>query len=232
MTTATANRNPATDKQAAFIGRLLNEKAVPAETADSLRSAVASGLLTRPSASSAITWLLSLDDAPAETPAYQPRHAHPYTPEREAATEPVGPYTPRHLREDTAAAPVPARRSGMADEGYYVRGDEAFRVVANKAGTATYAKALRVTAARMWWEYAPGVGRDLAAEGLVPMTAAEAGRLGLLHGRCVNCCRPLGGESLSAQVSALIGYGETCAGNNGWEYPTGAAAQRAYLAAH
>lgn len=111
-----------------------------------------------------------------------------------------------------------------ATPGFYVRGAEAYKVQANKAGTGTYA--LRWSGSS--WEYAPGVGRTLAD--LTPMTAEDAARLGLASGRCINCCRTLGGASLSAQVSAVIGYGETCAGNNGWPYPTGAAAQRAYLA--
>lgn len=119
--------------------------------------------------------------------------------------------------------PAPAERQEAAP-GFYVRGDEAFKVQRNKAGTHTYAK--------RWdghgWEYAPGVGTTLAD--LTPMTAEQAAHLGLASGRCINCLRTLGGESLSAKVSAVIGYGETCAGHNGWPYPTGAAAQRAYLA--
>lgn len=158
------------------------------------------------------------------------RRALPYSRGLEAADPSALYYNPRHRREDAPAAAAAA--TGDAAEGYYVRGDEAFRVVTNKSGTHTYAKRLRVYGDRMVWEYAPGTGRDLAAEGLTPMTAEEAGRLGLLHGRCINCCRPLGGATLSAQVSALIGYGETCASNNGWAYPTGAAAQRAYIATH
>lgn len=161
------------------------------------------------------------------------RHAHPYDRQRETGGDLDGAwYAPRHRREEDAPAATPQAPTGDAAEGYYVRGDEAFRVVTNKSGTHTYAKRLRVYGDRMVWEYAPGTGRDLAAEGLTPMTAEEAGRLGLLHGRCINCCRPLGGATLSAQVSALIGYGETCASNNGWAYPTGAAAQRAYIATH
>lgn len=114
----------------------------------------------------------------------------------------------------------------LAAPGFYVRGAEAFKVQANKAGTATYA--LRWTGSG--WDYAPGVGRTLAD--LTPMTAEQAAHLGLASGRCINCLRRLGGESLSARVSAVIGYGETCAGHNGWPYPTGAKAQRAYLAEH
>lgn len=111
-----------------------------------------------------------------------------------------------------------------AEPGFYVRGDDAFKVQANKAGTSTYALQWSGSS----WEYAPGVGKTLA--GLTPMTGEAAARLGLASGRCIACCRVLGGKSLSAKVSALVGYGETCAKTNGWSYPTGAAAQRALLA--
>lgn len=120
------------------------------------------------------------------------------------------------------ADPAPA----LAAPGFYVRGDEAYKVQENQAKTATYA--LRWSGSG--WEYAPGVGKTLAD--LTPMTAEQAAHLGLASGRCINCCRTLGGESLSAKVSAVIGYGETCASKHGWPYPTGAKAQRAYLAEH
>lgn len=80
------------------------------------------------------------------------------------------------------------------------------------------------------WDYVKGAGFSVAA--LVPMTASDAASLGLSHGHCINCCAPLGGETLSAAVSALIGYGETCAKNNAWPYPKGVAAQRAFVAEH
>jgi hypothetical protein len=117
-----------------------------------------------------------------------------------------------------------------AEAGFYVRDDQAYRVQWNKDQTRTYAKQFVVTGGKASWVYAPGVGRSLAAEGLTPMTAGDAARIGLSHGFCINCCRELGGKSLSAHVSALIGYGETCAKTNGWPYPTGAKAQRAFIA--
>src|SRR5262245_41557335 len=126
-------------------------------------------------------------------------------------------------RQQAAAAP--------AEEGFYVKDGEAYKVQWNKARTGTYA--LRYTpqqGSRPTWEYAPGVGKSLAAEGLVPMTAEDAARIGLAHGYCINCSRELGGKTLSAQVSAVIGYGEVCAGHNGWPYPKGAKAQRAFIA--
>lgn len=123
-----------------------------------------------------------------------------------------------------AAEPAP-----QATPGFYVTGPRtdqtAVKVQANKAGTGTYALAWTGHS----WEYRPGLARTLAH--LTPMTAEDAAFYGLASGRCINCCRPLGGASLSAKVSALVGYGETCANHNGWAYPTGAKAQREYVAA-
>lgn len=113
-----------------------------------------------------------------------------------------------------------------AKPGYYMRGEYAFKVQTNKAGTHTYALVWSGTS----WDYVPGVARNLA--GLTPMTATQAAALGLASGRCINCAKVLGGETLSAKVSALIGYGEVCARHNGWPYPKGVKAQRAYVAEH
>lgn len=129
------------------------------------------------------------------------------------------------------AVPEAPAAPARAAEGFYVRGDEVIKVKWNKARTGTYALRFVVAGGKARFEYAPGVGRSLADEGLRPMTAADAARIGLHHGFCVNCCAELGGATLSANVSAAIGYGETCARNNGWDYPKGAKAQRAYLAA-
>jgi hypothetical protein len=110
-----------------------------------------------------------------------------------------------------------------AEPGFYVRGDDAFKVQKNKAGTHTYALVWSGSS----WDYSPGTGRSLA--GLTPMTAEQAAALGLASGRCIACLRTLGGETLTAKVSALIGYGEICADHNGWFYPKGAKAQREYI---
>lgn len=113
---------------------------------------------------------------------------------------------------------------GQAEPGFYVQADgTAIQVVMNRAGTNTYAK--RWTGTR--WDYAPGVGKTLA--GLEPMTGEVAARMGLASGRCIACAKVLGGETLSAKVSALVGYGETCAAKHGWTYPKGVAAQREFL---
>lgn len=128
------------------------------------------------------------------------------------------------LIEDLKCAPYRDRPATQRVEpGYYVRGQQAYKVQQNKAKTGVYALAWMGQS----WEYAPGLTRDLV--GMEPMTAEQVAHLGLQSGRCINCLKALGGETLTARVAAVIGYGETCATNNGWTFPKGAAAQRAYL---
>jgi hypothetical protein len=42
-----------------------------------------------------------------------------------------------------------------------------------------------------------------------------AAELGMLYGFCVRCCR-----TLTREESQFVGYGKTCAGHEGWPYPT------------
>jgi len=136
----------------------------------------------------------------------------------------------------THAGTCPAPRAAAAPKvnaapGYYVRADgAAIKVIQSKrSADRTYGKIFTPRAGtRPTWEYVPGAGYSVSD--LTPMTAADAAALGLSHGYCIRCCAPLGGETLSAAVSALIGYGETCAHREGWPYPKGVAAQRARLA--
>ena len=113
----------------------------------------------------------------------------------------------------------------QAEPGYYVSGDTAIKVQQNKAKTGTYALVWSGSS----WDYAPGVAAHLT--GMTPMTGEQAAALGLQSGHCIACCKPLGGETLTARVAATIGYGEICAGRHGWSFPKGAKAQRDYLAA-
>jgi hypothetical protein len=119
-----------------------------------------------------------------------------------------------------------------AEPGYYVRSADgrAVVVVQSKGSTRTYGKVLTFPAdgGRPSWEYVRGAGYSVAD--LRPMTASDAAEMGLSHGYCIRCCAPLGGETLSAAVSALVGYGETCAKRMGWPYPKGVVAQRERLA--
>lgn len=55
--------------------------------------------------------------------------------------------------------------------------------------------------------------RGLTVEHHLP--EEEARRLGMLYGFCVNCAR-----ELTRDESQYVGYGPTCAENNGWWYPS------------
>lgn len=135
----------------------------------------------------------------------------------------------RHVACPTA--PAPRTPAAQPDLGYYVRADGAgIKVVPSKRNPGRVYGLIFTPHAgkRPSWEYVPGAGYSVAD--LTPMSATDAANLGLSHGHCIACCKPLGGKTLSAHVSALIGYGETCAANEGWPYPKGVAAQRAMLA--
>lgn len=107
--------------------------------------------------------------------------------------------TPR--RQARAAAATQA-----AQPGYYLREDTVFVVVWNREHTRTYAKRMVVSNGHGSWRYAAGAGRDIAAEGLVPLTIADAARLGHLHGCCIVC-----GKRLTHPESVARGIGPVCA---------------------
>jgi len=145
----------------------------------------------------------------------------------------AGKWETRHAGE--CPAPRGSAPAKNAEPGYYVRPADGRAVVVvqgKRNPERTYGKVLTFPAdgSRPSWEYVRGAGYSVAD--LRPMTAADAAAMGLSHGYCIKCCSPLGGESLSAAVSALIGYGETCAKNLGWPYPRGVKAQREYIAEH
>ena len=145
-------------------------------------------------------------------------------------------WTTTHAGE-CPAAKAPAK---SAAPGYYVRpaDGKAVVVVASKRNPErTYGKVLNFPAdgSRPSWDYVPGAGYSVAD--LRPLTAADAAEMGLAHGYCIFCCATLGPKdpakpTLSALVSALIGYGETCASNHALPYPKGVKAQREFIAEH
>lgn len=63
-------------------------------------------------------------------------------------------------------------------------------------------------------EYWKG-GLNIVKRTGVLLSADEASQLGRLYGFCCVCVKPL-----SDDRSLAVGYGETCASNNGWFYPT------------
>lgn len=99
---------------------------------------------------------------------------------------------------------LPHRDRKSAETGYYTLGGAFYVVVANKAGTGTYAKKLVQDAGRWHWAYEKGTVRFLAD--LKPMTVEDAVAFGHLHGVCAVCLRPL-----TDPKNVAAGIGKTCA---------------------
>jgi len=134
-------------------------------------------------------------------------------------TKEGGKWVTRHI--GPCPAPKPAAAPAAQPElGYYVREDgAAIKVVESKSHKGRVyglVFTMRPAPQRPVWLYVRGAGMSVAD--MRPMTATDAASLGLSHGHCVACCAPLGGQTLSAHVSAIVGYGEKCAANNGWTY--------------
>ncbi len=94
--------------------------------------------------------------------------------------------------------------------GFYVRGDDVFKVVISKTSNKPYAKQMVVinpgtSKAKGTWEYAPGIAKELAT--LTPLSASQAGVLGKKFGACMIC-----GRTLTAKHSIEAGIGPICAG--------------------
>lgn len=101
---------------------------------------------------------------------------------------------------------TPTAQTRAAEPGYYMRDGRVYVVVWNRERTGTYAKRMVISGGRGSWKYAAGVGRDIAAEGLAPLTVEAAAALGHLHGLCVVC-----GRALSDPKSVTAGIGPVCA---------------------
>lgn len=72
--------------------------------------------------------------------------------------------------------------------------------------------------ALVYWKGGLAIARRTGGRRL---TQEEAADLGRTYGFCCNC-----GRDLTEDTSLAVGYGPTCAENNGWYYPTGAEAAR------
>lgn len=113
------------------------------------------------------------------------------------------------------AAPKVFKPKKFAEPGYYIRNRgtddaEAFVVVTNKAHTGTYAKRLVIKTTadgkhRGSWDYAPGVGFDIVAEGLEVLTLDEASEMSHGYGFCVVC-----GKTLENKESVERAIGPVC----------------------
>lgn len=103
------------------------------------------------------------------------------------------------------------------DIGFYKHpGGDIYKVQANGAKTAVYAKRLvnadeAGTGAKLEWEYERGAIFDLRMS--MRMDPEAVGDLGKLFGWCTNC-----GKDISREESLYRGYGPDCAKKYGWPY--------------
>lgn len=107
----------------------------------------------------------------------------------------------------------------VLEDGIYVLDDEIYKVVHAVHGSGQqYAKRLKVVdkgdRKKISWDYA-GKRPLHSLTSAHRMTAEHAKQFGQLYGMCVNCSR-----TLTREESIHVGYGATCASNNGWWYPT------------
>jgi hypothetical protein len=101
------------------------------------------------------------------------------------------------------------------EDGIYFRNDHLFKVVHAVHGSGRqYVKRLDLTAQPPEWVYLGAVGK-VALEATDRLTAEKAKEFGLLYGMCIRCTK-----TLTLEESIHVGYGKTCAGHEGWWYPT------------
>ena len=103
------------------------------------------------------------------------------------------------------------------DDGIYVLGDDTYKIVHAVHGSGKqYAKKLvqGATTGTWSWKY---VGREplTRIRSEHRMTQEQAAEFGKLYGICVRCA-----ADLTREQSIHVGYGPTCAKNEGWWYPT------------
>ena len=166
-------------------------------------------------------------------PRLGPRRARACSPRARAASG--RPATRRRVPR-APARPGPAAKN--AEPGYYVRPPTArgVMVVESKRATRTAPTARcspsRADGSRPSWDYVPGAGYSVAD--LRPMTAADAAEMGLAPRLLHHLLRPARRRDASrAAVTALIGYGETCAEHLRLALPEGRQGPaRRYLAEH
>lgn len=101
------------------------------------------------------------------------------------------------------------------DDGVYLLDGTVYKVVHAVHGSGKqYAKKLVIDGELRHFEYA---GRRPLHE-LTPehrLTQEDAREFGLAYGICVRCA-----AWLTREESTFVGYGKTCAGHEGWYYPT------------
>ena len=135
---------------------------------------------------------------------------------RKLARDVIDMYKDRPRVQVAPVAPVAPRPAQAAPKapvaplvpGIYQVGDDVYKVQQSKQSGRLYAQ--KLVDGRFDYDAGWGAMRFLKAEHL--MTTEQAKAFGMRFGMCVN------GHPLSDRTSRYFGYGETCAGNNGWLY--------------
>lgn len=125
-----------------------------------------------------------------------------------------------HLLKDVPKLATPQSEAVEIEDGVYLKDGHYLKVVHAIHGSGhQYAKVLVPAVDEdgkkvFSWEY---LGKaplaTLSADD--KLDAEQAKEFGLLYGCCINCAR-----GLTRDESIYVGYGKTCAKNNGWFYPT------------
>lgn len=120
------------------------------------------------------------------------------------------------------AAPDSETAIEPVDVGLYERDGVIYKVQPNQQRTRTYVKRLIPESGD--WSYLGMAPLKFLTEDDA-LTSERAAELGHALEMCVNCAKDLTDER-----SLLVGYGATCARNNGWPYPTMKEARASQLA--
>jgi Family of unknown function (DUF6011) len=192
-------QQPATEKQYSFLGRLRNERQMPADASLRLRQRCAEQNMTKGEASDAIAWCLD-----------QPKVQYVQStgqPDLDAELE----------QQTEGTVRVKDERVPVDGPGVFEQADGTVYVVKRSKADRLYAKRLvelrdtqgdRVTDegghVRFDFEYARGAVYGLSEADR--MTTDRAKELMVRYGRCVNC-----GRGLKVAESVERGYGPVCA---------------------
>ena len=132
---------------------------------------------------------------------------------RKLARDVIDMYADRPRIQVAPVAPRPAQAAAVAPvaplvPGIYQVGDDVYKVQQSKQSGRLYAQ--KLVDGRFDYDAGWGAMKFIRAEHL--MTTEQAKAFGMRFGMCVN------GHPLSDRTSRYFGYGEKCAGNNGWLY--------------
>lgn len=128
--------------------------------------------------------------------------------------------TVQECLEAQAAAEAAEPKAPATEPGMYRLGETFYKVQLGKRSGRPFAKRVIILPDKFRFVYEAGAIFELGADDKLSFEAAR--EFGMLHGQCVNCGLPLGPQDgKEGEIRSLAaGYGQTCARNNGWPYPS------------